>query len=180
MHRTIWRTLVFVSVAVLLLVLRPALGAQGSSAAPQNAIPELLLEVRALRVAMEQMASAAPRVQLALGRLQLQEQRVNNLLRRQEATHAALVTAQTEYDAVTEALKRFDEAVRVRQPGEPGADEFRQRQFQLKTELTHATAALQRASADDAGLAAEIGAEQARWTDINQRLEELERTLTRK
>ena len=36
-------------------------------------MPALLQEVRGLRVAMEQMTSAGARVQLALGRLQLQE-----------------------------------------------------------------------------------------------------------
>jgi hypothetical protein len=39
----------------------------------------LLREVDGLRVAMEQKASAGPRVQLAIKRLQLQEQRVNNM-----------------------------------------------------------------------------------------------------
>ena len=43
-------------------------------------LPSLLVEVRGLRAAIEQMASAGPRVQLALGRLQLQEQRLNTLI----------------------------------------------------------------------------------------------------
>ena len=41
-------------------------------------MPALLTEVRGLRVAMEQMTSAGARVQLALGRLQLQESRLNS------------------------------------------------------------------------------------------------------
>ena len=36
----------------------------------------LLVEVRGLRAALEQLASAGPRVQLMFGRLQLQEQRI--------------------------------------------------------------------------------------------------------
>ena len=40
-------------------------------------MPELLAEVRGLRAAIEQMTSSASRVQLALGRLQLQEPRLN-------------------------------------------------------------------------------------------------------
>ncbi len=55
----------------------------------QDVLPALLVEVRGLRAAMEAMASSGPRVQLALGRLQLQEQRVNNLLRRLETARAA-------------------------------------------------------------------------------------------
>ena len=51
-----------------------------SSARPgpdRDIMPALLQEVRGLRAAMEQMTSAGSRVQLALGRLQLQEQRLN-------------------------------------------------------------------------------------------------------
>ena len=40
-------------------------------------MPALLQEVRGLRAAIEQMTASASRVQLALGRLQLQEQRLN-------------------------------------------------------------------------------------------------------
>ena len=39
-------------------------------------MPALLQEVRGLRAAIEQMTASASRVQLALGRLQLQEQRL--------------------------------------------------------------------------------------------------------
>jgi hypothetical protein len=51
----------------------------------QDTLAALLAEVRGLRAAMEQMASAAPRVQLAMGRLQLQEQRVSTVVRRADA-----------------------------------------------------------------------------------------------
>src|SRR3954451_5286596 len=47
-----------------------------------DVLPTLLIEVRDLRGAMEEMAAAGPRVQLALGRVQLQEQRINTLIRR--------------------------------------------------------------------------------------------------
>src|SRR5688500_9866969 len=56
----------------------------------------LLTEVRGLRVAMEQMASAGPRVQLALGRLQLQEQRLNTMLRRAESIRETVVRVERE------------------------------------------------------------------------------------
>ena len=56
-------------------------------------VTALLTEVRGLRHAMEQMAAAGPRVQLALGRLQLQEQRVNTLVRRLETVRDALSAA---------------------------------------------------------------------------------------
>src|SRR5258708_19377371 len=45
-------------------------------------LPALLAEVKGLRAAMEQMASAAPRERLFVIRLQLQEGRISGLVRR--------------------------------------------------------------------------------------------------
>src|SRR5262245_50764521 len=67
--------------AALLFVAGPA-RAQTPAPAGDPTIQALLGEVRALRVAMEQMASAGPRIQLFTARLQLQETRVNNMIRR--------------------------------------------------------------------------------------------------
>ena len=83
---------------VVVLISTASLGAARSGQAPAAATPPdtiaaLLVEVRGLRAAMEQMAAAGPRVQLALGRLQLQEQRINTLVRRLEEVRAALTPA---------------------------------------------------------------------------------------
>ena len=53
----------------------------------------LLVEVRGLRSAIEQMASVGPSIQLAMGRLQLQEQRINTLVRRGDVVRDALTAA---------------------------------------------------------------------------------------
>ena len=70
---------------------------QGTSVQSEDVLPALLVEVRGLRAAMEQMASAGPRVQLAVRRVQLQEQRINTLIRRLDEAHAAVAQAQTPY-----------------------------------------------------------------------------------
>src|SRR3954466_4508494 len=62
-----------------------------------DVLPTLLTEVRDLRGAMEEMAAAGPRVQLALGRVQLQEQRINTLIRRLDEAHGAVAVAQASY-----------------------------------------------------------------------------------
>ena len=81
---------VIVTVAVIGLAGRTgAFGAGGQSQQPVSSTPDvlpaLLTEVRGLRAAMEKMAAAGPRVQLALGRVQLQEQRISNAIRRLDA-----------------------------------------------------------------------------------------------
>src|SRR5436190_11961823 len=70
---------------------------QADAAQHEDVLPALLTEVRGLRAAMEQMAAAGPRVQLALGRVQLQEQRINTLIRRLDEAHASVAQAQTPY-----------------------------------------------------------------------------------
>src|SRR3954464_2680114 len=78
----------------------------------EDVLPALLVEVRGLRAAMEQMASAGPRVQLALGRVQLQEQRINNLIRRLDEMRLTLGGAQTNYDHLRQANRALEETLK--------------------------------------------------------------------
>src|SRR3954464_5619884 len=82
-----------------------------------DVLPTLLIEVRGLRVAMEQMAAAGPRVQLALGRVQLQEQRINTLIRRLDEAHGAVSVAQTSYADLKRRLGGVEDGIRNWQPG---------------------------------------------------------------
>jgi predicted nuclease with TOPRIM domain len=47
----------------------------------------------------------------------------------------------------------------------------------LKSQVTSARANVERLAAEEAQLTNDVAAEQARWIDINQRLDELERSL---
>ena len=86
MQRQTWQIALTLAFVVVLAVWRATPAAEQASAGQSSdTLAALLVEVRGLRAAMEQMASAGPRVQLAMGRLQLQEQRVNTLVRQLEA-----------------------------------------------------------------------------------------------
>jgi hypothetical protein len=151
---------------------------QGSQG--QDVLPALLTEVRGLRAAMEQIASSGPRVQLALGRLQLQEQRVNNLLRRLETARASLAGTQRAAEDARQELTATEEA--LKSPLSEGIDR-RQVEDQLrndKVRYARAVTELQRLQVEEAAIVQELATEQGRWSDINQRMEELERALTRK
>jgi chromosome segregation ATPase len=153
--------------------------AQTSQAAQgQDILPALLVEVRGLRAAMEQMATSGPRVQLALGRLQLQEQRVNNLLRRLETARATLAGAQRDEEKGRQELALREESIK-------SAPEAMQRAMEQSLATQRAAQAraateLQRLQAEESGIVQELASEQGRWRDINQRMEELERALTGK
>jgi chromosome segregation ATPase len=154
-----------------------ALRAQGAQA--PDVLTELLAEVRGLRAAMEQMASAGPRVELALGRLQLQEQRVNNLARRLDTARANVLNAQREMAAHEDQIRNFESALR-------GVTEAQERQDiehqmeQLKRMTAAAQAEIQRLTTEEAQINNELATEQGRWAELNSRVEELERALGRR
>lgn len=145
-----------------------------------DVLPALLMEVRGLRAAMEQMASAGPRVQLALGRLQLQEQRINTMLRRVESVRDALSGAEREAATIQERARNAERAI----AGANGTAEDREQTARmlpsLKREAAAAGAEVQRLQAEEAHLQQQIATEQGRWSDINHALEELERALWRR
>lgn len=68
------RTFALVTIALMLMLtgLATSILARQTSQQP-DVLNALLVEVRGLRAAMEELASAGPRVQLSMGRLQLQE-----------------------------------------------------------------------------------------------------------
>jgi chromosome segregation ATPase len=175
-------TLTLAALVIGLAVTTPAFtpGVQVRQAAPQaeaDVLPALLTEVRGLRAAMEKMASAGPRVQLALGRVQLQEQRISNLIRRLDEVRAAVTTAQAEYDRWQEVSRQTEGALRNPRPDGPPIEELKMQQEEMPRQIAQALARLQRATADEATLSADLANEQARWTDLNQRMEALEATL---
>jgi len=152
-------------------------GASTQPATTVDPLAALLAEVHALRVAMEQQASIGPRVQLTLARLTIEEQRVSHLVTelsgvRQQVSGTELGMKRTsdeladiEQQLVTEAdpVKRRELEARKR------SAQLQIRQFALQLEQT-------RAHENDAAQA--LASEQARWVDLNSRLDELERLLT--
>jgi peptidoglycan hydrolase CwlO-like protein len=154
--------------------------ARQSGTSQDDVLPALLVEVRGLRAAMEQMASAGPRVQLALGRVQLQEQRVNNLLRRSEEARERIAGAQQRYDQMQQQLRGTQEAIRDPNPQGPPVAELQSALRETEREVARLAADIQRLTADSAAIDADLATEQGRWIDLNQRMEELEQSLVRR
>jgi predicted nucleic acid-binding Zn-ribbon protein len=168
---------------VLMMVLIGS-GLQSFQAGPQaqnpDTLAELLVEVRGLRAAMEQMATAGPRVQLAFGRLQLHEQRINGLVRRLDVVREKVRPALQEEDTLRAQLARFEAAAK-------STTEFNDERKQIEAQLpglrkaaARAAYDLQQLQTEESTLGNEIALEQGRWVQINQQLEELERTLVRR
>ena len=155
------------------------------AAQPRDVLPELLTEVKGLRGALEQMASAGPRIQLFTSRLQLQETRINNLLRRLDTERDRIDEAKRDMTRL-EAEQKQLEAVLTDQKASSKPEDREEAGMAtmliggVKAKIDSARAIVDRHLAEEAQLSADLAAEQGRWMDINKRLDELELLLARK
>jgi hypothetical protein len=153
--------------------------AQPAAAVPGDVLPALLAEVKGLRAAIEQMSSAGPRVQLVVGRLQLQETRMNGMIRRLDLVRDTLASARRELEGFKSAQTMMEGGGEPQQPREPKED-FGPILGGMKQQAAAAQANVDRLAAEEMQLTQDLTAEQARWIDINQRLDELERALAKR
>jgi predicted nucleic acid-binding Zn-ribbon protein len=128
---------------------------------------------------MEQMASAGPRVQLFASRLQLQEARISGMVRRLDAVRDSLASAKQAHDRVRDEIKQFETALSSGAVG-PDREALEQMLPVRKREAAAMQTTLDRYLAEEGQLANDISIEQGRWTEINQRLDELERALSKR
>jgi hypothetical protein len=138
----------------------------------------LLGEVRGLRTAIEQMSSASARVQLAMGRLQLNEQRITTYMRRMDEIRDRRPAAELDVQKRQREVDAFVDA--IRQSGRPASAEVEAELKRVKGDLAEAKAYLLRLQTEEAQLSRDIATEQDRWAEINRTLEELDRVLTRR
>ena len=164
---------------VLLLASSALVGRNSVQAQTPDVLPALLAEVKGLRAAMEQMAAAGPRVQLSVGRLQLQEGRIAGMIRRLDSVRDNLATARKELDQFKGAMKMMEGGGEADKPGDDKED-LGWLLGGMKKQLGAAQANIDRLVAEELQLTQDLATEQARWVDINQRLDELERALAPK
>lgn len=170
-------------IGVAVTVFAVSLAAQGAK--PQqdpDILGALLVEVRGLRQAMEQIGTSGARVQLSLGRLQLQEQRVSATIRRLESVRDARAKAEQDHASSMAQFanmeKLFKDNAKDAPPGE--MNPFLAMIAGFKKSVAMSEAEIQRLQNEEAQLEAQIATEQARWADINRALEDLERTLSKR
>jgi chromosome segregation ATPase len=179
MSRVVSRSWRIPAAVTALIILGTTTGGQTPQQPNQDTLGALLVEVRGLRSAIERMASVGPSVQLAMGRLQLQEQRINTLVRRADVVRDALLAA---HKRAGEMRDRFGNLQRAL---EDSTEPLHRSNIEtelpiIKQDLARVTAEIQRLQTEESDAAAQVASEQARWAEINQRLEELDRALTRR
>jgi hypothetical protein len=178
------RTVIAVGAFGLVLLVVPARGRTQTPDVPPGIASALLQEVRSLRMTLEQVVSVGASGQLALGRLHLQEQRVNTVIERLRATQDRLLTMQRE------AVEQQKEHARLETMLKDGAvkggdyglsrEDLEELLKEQRGEMALTAADVQRLTAEEAALISEAATEQSRWIDLHRRLEDLEQALSRK
>ena len=157
----------------------PAVLAQSPARADigDAAVAALVSEVRALRADMAAASRNQLRAQLLLGRVQMQEQRLAYLdKQRAEVTNMIMVQGQ-----MTSALRGGPGNQTGNPCGNmPTAEQRRDCEAnvaQMRRQLAEQEAREQQLRAAESELTNALSAEQARWSDFNSSLDELERAL---
>lgn len=169
-----------IGLVVAIAAVALALGAsvRGQEPAPSEVMGTLMVELRALRGAIEQLASTGARVQLVVGRLQIQEQRYNALSRQLFEVRQSLAAAERQRAEQEAQLTDLESTL-------PGTSDRGERQAitrqigDLKAVLSAGSTGLQTQRLDESELAATVDAEQGRLSDLNQQLDAIEQSLRR-
>jgi chromosome segregation ATPase len=149
--------------------------ASGQARRPDATLDELVVEVQALRAEMNQAAAASIKTQLLVGRLQMEDQRIFGVVRELETVQNELASsAQGRADGASR-LKALEDAL-ISTSGAAREDVERELSA-LRGASDQADRRLQALKRRESGLAKELQDEQARWTEINARLENVEQTI---
>jgi len=179
MLNTLFSKLMTTRVAVMLGLGALALAgvASGQAHRPDATLDELVVEVQALRAEMNQAAAASIRAQLLVGRLQMEDQRIAGVVRELEAVQADLAAnAQTRADAAARLKALEESALGATNDVREDADK---RLAAGRAATQQADRRLQALKRRESALAKELQEDQARWQDINARLENFEQAIPR-
>ena len=146
----------------------------GAQAQTPDVLGELLKEVRGLRIAMERAATVGARIQLLVGRVQIQEQRIAELARRSAAVREEMSRLDIEISQAGLSVKSLE--------GASAKTPDMQKEIEGQLEGLHAQLAVtekrrQELASEDAQLSQQMSADQGRWSDVNNQLDQLERAL---
>jgi len=151
--------------------------AQNAASSLPPARDELVAEIRALRADLAQAMSANIRAQLLVGRLQLQEQRMTALGAQLAGVQQALDAAERERVDQADRLADLQNALSTGQIPAVEEQAIRQETARIKTDLSRVDVQLQALRTDAADLSGRLTAEQGRWIEFNNRLDDIERWL---
>jgi chromosome segregation ATPase len=154
--------------------------AQSPNSEPPPGTADLLAEVRGLRAELNQFATASIRAQLFMGRLQLQEHRIQLLSQQIMEAQAELEKSGLElshWQADLDEFNRGEHPIQ-RQRGDPDHEKIVTIAGQeMRTNVDRRQRRIQELRNREADLSGQLAAEQGRWSEFNARLDALDASL---
>lgn len=150
--------------------------AQEPAASQDSTIQALLKEVHALRIALERSNQIGPKIQIALARMQLQEERVRNATRQLQDARDKVADIQTKRTSGAERTKQLE--TQQAQTVDPSARKQMDLDLlEMKAWIDRMGLLEQQARAKEAEANSLLLSEQARWNEANDLLTSIERML---
>ena len=163
-------------IGIGLIAVNAVVPSQAQSTAPST-MEALLAEVRGLRAEVNQVAGTSIRTQLLVARLQLQEQRIAAIAKQ-------LTDAQTQRTAVENGnaqmqarVKQLDEMDRSSSISPEDRKQFAAEAEAMKMPLNEMRRRMVQLTEQESFLSGQLSSEQSRWTDFNDRLDQIEREI---
>jgi predicted nucleic acid-binding Zn-ribbon protein len=151
--------------------------AQAQTQAPAAPTLETLLaEVHQLRLALERSAQIAPRIQIAVERLKLQQEKVARTAQQLDELRREVDRGRLEQPKIQQRLQSIENE--TKQAGDPAQRrhlEEAMKDFKLEAEQREKS--LQQMQAREGELTGQLQTEQNRLTELNDRLDQIERAL---
>ena len=163
-------------IGVGIVALGAAVPGQTQTAAP-SAMDALLAEVRGLRAEVHQAAGASIRTQLLVARLSLQEQRINGVAKQLTDVQTQRVAMEGPTAQFDQRFQKLDELLRSPSTPPDQRHQLEQEFESMKLVRGDMRQRLQRLVNQEAALSSQLGTEQSRWTDFNDRLDQIEREI---
>jgi chromosome segregation ATPase len=159
---------------VLVCFCLAARGQAPGSDAP--ALQALLAEVHQLRLALERSGSIAPRIQIAVERLKLQQDQVARTSRQLDDVRRQIEELQSARARLADRIQNLEsEAPQTADPTERKRMNEELKSFRPEVEQFQKSE--QQLRAREGELASQLQSEQARLTELNDRLDQMERAL---
>jgi len=162
----------------VILVLWIFSAAQAQTQAPAApTLEKLLAEVHQLRLALERSAQIAPRIQIAVERLKLQQEKVARTSQPLDELRRDLDRRRSDQPKIQQRLQAIEnQASQAVDPTQRRDFEGALKEFKLEAE--QAEKSLQQMQAREGELTGQLQAEQSRFMELNDRLDQIERALS--
>ena len=161
----------------VILVLWIFSAAQAQTQAPATpTIEALLKEVHQLRLALERSTQIAPRIQIAVERLKLQQDKVGRTTQQLDELRRDLDRRRSDQPKIQQRLQAIEnQASQAVDPTQRRDFEGVLKEFKLEAE--QAEKSLQQMQAREGELTGQLQVEQSRFMELNDRLDQIERAL---